>query len=82
MSTNLRVGNISTKVAEEDLMLTFGKFGVVEAVEIARDSVTGRESGYAIVSMKHEADAIKAVSMLNFTQYEGRTIGVGRMHTR
>ena len=80
MSTNLRVGNIGASVVESDLRITFGKFGVVEGVEIARDNVTGRGSGFAIVSMKHEADAIKAISMLNFTQYEGRTIGVGRLH--
>ena len=78
MSTKLHVGNIASTVTEIDLEATFGKFGIVEAVEIAKDSATGRSRGFAVVSMTHDADAATAIGRLNFTQYAGRTIGVSR----
>ncbi len=51
MSTKLHVGNISSTVAEDDLKATFGRFGQVETVEIARDAGTGRSRVFAIVAM-------------------------------
>jgi len=78
MSTKLHVGNISSIVAEGDLKTTFGQFGQVDAVEIARDSETGLRKGFAIVAMSRDEDAITAIGRLNFTQYEGRIIGVSR----
>lgn len=38
MSTRLHVGNIPSTVVESDLATTFGKFGEVDFVDIARDS--------------------------------------------
>ena len=78
MSTKLHVGNISSAVLENDLKATFGQFGPVEAVKIARDSVTGLSKGFAVVSMFRDEDAATAIGRLNFTQYAGRTIGVSR----
>ena len=78
MSTKLHVGNISSATAENDLKATFGQFGQVDAVEIARDSVTGQSKGFAIVAMSRDEDAVTAIGRLNFTQYEGRIIGVSR----
>ena len=78
MSTKLHVGNISSTVLEDDLKATFGKFGPVDTVEIARDSSTGMSKGFAIVAMVRDQDAVTAIGRLNFTQYAGRTIGVSR----
>ncbi len=78
MSTKLHVGNISSTVAEDDLRATFSQFGPVESVVIARDSDTGLNKGFAIVAMSRDEDAVTAIGRLNFTQYEGRTIGVSR----
>ena len=78
MSTKLHVGNISSAVAETDLKATFSHFGPVEAVKIARDSVTGLSKGFATVAMSRDSDAETAIGRLNFTQYAGRTIGVSR----
>jgi RNA recognition motif-containing protein len=65
-------------VREDDLKSTFGQFGPVDTVEIARDAGTGVCKGFAIVSMSRDEDAVKAIGRLNFTQYAGRTIGVSR----
>lgn len=78
MSTKLHVGNISSAVLEDDLKVIFSQFGSVEAVEIARDPVTGINRGFAIVAMSRDEDACAAITRLNFTQYAGRTIGVSR----
>ena len=78
MSTKLHVGNISSDTEENDLKTTFCRFGQVETVEIARDSVTGRSKGFAIVAMSRDEDAVTAIGRLNFTQFEGRIIGVSR----
>ena len=78
MSTKLHVGNICSTVIEDDLKTTFGQFGTVEGVEIARDSVTGMSKGFAIVAMSRDEDASAAIGRLNFTQYAGRIIGVSR----
>ena len=78
MSTKLHVGNISSVVLEGDLVAMFSQFGSVEAVEIARDPVTGLNRGFAIVAMSRDEDASAAIARLNFTQYAGRTIGVSR----
>ena len=78
MSTRLHVGNIPSTTVEKDLRATFGRFGLVEAVEIAKDSSTGHSKGFAIVAMSRDADAVSAIRGLNFSQYAGRTIGVGK----
>ena len=81
MSTKLHVGNISSVVLEDDLNVKFSQFGSVEAIEIARDPVTGINRGFAIVAMPRDEDASAAIARLNFTQYAGRTIGVSRSRT-
>ena len=78
MSTKLHVGNISSVVLEDDLNVMFSQFGSVEAIEIARDPVTGINRGFAIVAMSRDEDAYAAIALLNFAQYAGRTIGVSR----
>ena len=78
MSTKLHVGNISSTVLEDDLQATFAIFGLVDSVEIARDSGTGLSKGFAVVAMARDEDASTAIGRLNFTQYAGRTIGVSR----
>ena len=79
MATKLHVGNIPSTVREQDLRTTFGQFGLVEAVEIAMDPGTGQRKGFAIVAMLHAADADAAIRRLNFSQFEGHTIGVSKV---
>lgn len=78
MSTKLHVGNISSAIGEIDLRKTFGQFGTVDTVEIARDPSTGSSRGFAIVGMSRDEDATTAIGRMNFTQYEGRIIAVSR----
>ncbi|MGA8205846.1 MAG: RNA-binding protein [Woeseiaceae bacterium] len=79
MSTRLHVGNIPPSLEEREIRAMFDRFGLVETVEIARDSSTGRCRGFAIVAMSTDADADSAIRGLNFSQYSDRTIGVSRV---
>ena len=76
MSTKLHVGNIASTILEDDLEAVFTKFGLVENVQIARNSSTGLSMGFATVQMMRDEDAQTAIARLNFTQYGGRTIAV------
>lgn len=79
MSTKLHVGNIPLGTADQELRNMFGRFGLVEAVSIIRDTSTGRGKGYAVVTMTDPGEAQNAIRGLNFSQFSGRTIGVGRV---
>ncbi|MDH4110030.1 MAG: RNA-binding protein [Gammaproteobacteria bacterium] len=78
MSTRLHVGNIANSVEELELRGAFSRFGPVETVAIAMDSMTGRHKGFATVVMSSSSDADSAIRAMNFSQYAGRTIGVSR----
>jgi RNA recognition motif-containing protein len=82
MSTRLDVGNIPTTATDKDLESIFRQFGIVDSVGITKDQVTGLSKGYGFVVMCNEIDAETAISRLNFSQYGGRTISVGRSRLR
>ena len=82
MGTKLHVGNIPSTIQEQDLRTAFGRFGLVETVEIAMDAGTGQRKGFAIVDMSDAADADAAIRRLNFSQFEGHTIGVSKVRER
>ena len=78
MTTRLSIGNIPTTVTDNDLEAMFRQFGLVDSVGISKDQLTGLSNGCGYVVMCNEIDAETAVSRLNFSQYGGRTISVGR----
>lgn len=82
MATKLQVGNIPSTIEEQDLRIMFERFGLVEAVEIAVDPGTGQRKGFATVAMSVAADAEAAIRRLNFSQFDGRTICVGKARER
>ncbi|HSB88820.1 MAG TPA: RNA-binding protein [Anaerolineales bacterium] len=76
MQTKLYVGNLPYTSTEEELRAIFTKAGPVKAITVVRDRDTGRSRGFAFVEMETDADAQKAVSMLNGTQMGGRPLTV------
>lgn len=81
MTTKLYVGNIPSTATGKDLAMMFRQFGLVESAGITKDPQTGLSKCCGFVKMGSEMDAESAISRLNFSQYEGRTIGVGRART-
>jgi RNA recognition motif-containing protein len=81
MGSMLHVGNLSTNITDDELLLRFEDYGIVESATVTRDSQTGRSQQIACVVMANDREAQAAIDWLHLTQYEGRTISVTRITT-
>ena len=75
MSKKLYVGNLSFQTTESDLTSAFGECGAVESASIITDRDSGRSKGFGFVVMEEEG-ANKAITTLNGSQLNGRTLTV------
>ncbi len=80
MQSKLYVGNLAASMTSDDLRQLFAQAGNVSAVDIIKDRDTGQPKGFAFVTMSTEAEAQKAISMLNaFTIHDGSlTVSMAR----
>src|SRR5512145_1715450 len=76
MGRKLYVGNLPYSATEDSLKGAFSQFGTVESVAIITDRDTGRSKGFAFVEMATPQEAADAVSKLNSSEMEGRTLKV------
>ena len=76
MEVKLYVGNLSYTTTEDDLRELFAKAGGVASVALIKDRDTGSSKGFAFVEMYTQAEAQKAISMLNGSQLEDRALKV------
>jgi RNA recognition motif-containing protein len=82
MENKLYVGNLSYSTSESDLQALFSKAGSVKSVSLITDRDTGRSKGFAFVEMETQAEAQKAISMLNGTELGERTLTVNMARPR
>lgn len=76
MGKKLYVGNLSYSTTEDDIRDAFAKIGEVASAKLIIDPTNGRSKGFAFVEMANDDDAQKAISSLNGTDLQGRTINV------
>jgi RNA recognition motif-containing protein len=76
MNLKLYVGNLPFGVSEEDLKKLFSEAGEVQSIKIVTDSYSGRSRGFGFVEMASQADAEKAISLLNGKTLMDRTLTV------
>lgn len=76
MAKKIYVGNMSYSTTEEQLEELFGQYGTVQTVNIIMDRQTNRSKGFGFVEMEEENAAEAAISALNNTDFNGRTIKV------
>lgn len=76
MAKRLYVGNLSYSATEEGIKELFTPFGEVVSVKIITDAATGRSKGFGFVEMASDAEGDKAITSLNGTTHESRTITV------
>ena len=76
MGAKLYVGNLPYSATEERLQQHFAQYGSVLSARIITDKVTGRSKGFGFVEMGSDAEAQKATTALNGTDFEGRNIVV------
>ena len=78
MAVKLFVGGLSFSTSNERLREIFAAVGSVESAAVVTDRDTGRSRGFGFVEMATPEDAESAISKLNGTSVDGRTIQVER----
>lgn len=79
---NIYVGNLSFNATEEQLTSAFKAFGEVSSVSIIKDKFTGESRGFAFVEMPDQSAAQAAISGLNGTDLNGRTLNINEARPR
>jgi RNA recognition motif-containing protein len=76
MNKKLYVGGLAYSVTDEQLRDLFASHGTVESAKVVTDRETDRSRGFGFVEMSTVEEAEKAISALNGTQHEGRSLTV------
>lgn len=76
MGKKLYVGNLDYATTEATLSGLFGEVGEVSSVALITDRTTGGSKGFAFVEMVESSAAQEAISRLNGTSVDGRSIRV------
>ena len=76
MGNKLYVGSLPYSINEQKLVDLFSKYGSVSSAKIISDKYSGQSKGFGFVEMGSDEEAQKAITGLNGTQLEGRTLVV------
>jgi cold-inducible RNA-binding protein len=76
MGTKLYVGGLPYSTTEQQLNELFSQHGSVTSAKVITDRYTGQSRGFGFVEMATSEEAQKAISALNGTQMDGRTLTV------
>ena len=79
---NLYVGNLSYDTRDSDLEQAFGAFGSVDSARVIMDRDSNRSKGFGFVEMSDDSAAQEAISALDGTDLQGRTIKVNEAKPR
>ncbi len=74
MNLKLYVGNLAFGASEEDLRKLFSEAGAVQSAKIVTDSYSGRSRGFGFVEMASDAEAEKAISLINGKTFMDRSL--------
>src|SRR5688572_978737 len=79
---NIYVGNLSFDTNENQLQAAFASHGAVSTARIATDRDTGRARGFGFVEMPSQQEAQAAITALNGSELQGRTLTVNEAKPR
>lgn len=79
---NIYVGNLSYDTNDDSLRRAFEAYGEVASASVVMDRYSGRSRGFGFVEMPTQAEAMAAISGLNETELDGRTIRVNEARPR
>ena len=68
------IGNLSHKVAKEDVEELFRKYGQISGIIFPLDRKTNFHRGFAMVEMENDTEAKLAIDKLNGSYFFGRQI--------
>jgi cold-inducible RNA-binding protein len=73
---NIFVGNLSFGATEDAVRSLFEAHGTVSRVNIVTDRDSGQPRGFGFVEMNDDGEGTKAITALNGTDLDGRTLNV------
>jgi RNA recognition motif-containing protein len=73
---NLYVSNLSFQTTDDDLKELFSPFGTVTSAKVINDRMTGKSRGFGFVEMPEKSEALKAISELNESTFDGKVVNV------
>ncbi|HEU0064457.1 MAG TPA: RNA-binding protein [Flavisolibacter sp.] len=73
---NIYVSNLSFNIQDEDLRAFFTPYGEVSSAKIIMDRESGQSRGFGFVEMSDDAASKKAITELNESTVDGRTLKV------
>ena len=73
---NIYVSNLSFNVRDEDLKGIFTPYGEVTSAKVIIDKMTNQSRGFGFIEMSDEEASKKAISELDGTSMDNRTIKV------
>jgi RNA recognition motif-containing protein len=73
---NIYVSNLSFNIQDEDLRAFFTPYGEVSSAKIITDRESGQSRGFGFVEMSDDAASKKAITELNESTVDGRTLKV------
>ncbi len=76
MGSKIFVGGLPYATSESQLEGLFSPHGTVQSVQIVTDRFTGQSRGFGFVEMGSAEEASQAITALNGTQLDGRTLKV------
>ena len=76
MSSKIYVGGLPFSTSDSVLTDLFAKYGTVESAKVITDKFTGQSRGFGFVEMATTDEATKAISGLNGSTLESRTLVV------
>jgi RNA recognition motif-containing protein len=79
---NIRVGNLSPGVTEDEIRSIFLGHGTVEHFKMMTDRWTGLLRGFAFVEMADDAEAEKAIVALDGSELKGKVLKVSPARPR
>ena len=82
MGNRLYVGNLSFQATTDMVRDTFASCGEVTDVHIVQDRDTGHSRGFGFVTMSTDEEARKAITMLDGSSLEGRSLRVNEAEER
>ena len=82
MNKKLYVGGLSYSVTDSQLQQLFASQGTVESAKVVMDRDSDRSRGFGFVEMSTQEEAEKAITALNGTQHEGRSLTVNMSKPR
>jgi RNA recognition motif-containing protein len=76
MAKKLFVGGLSWDTTDDGLRQAFASFGEITEAKVITDRDTGRSRGFGFVTFTQDEDAKKAISQMDGTSLDGKTIKV------